>query len=78
MHQSALWGETDPKAQEGFDLGGRPRGLRRWGVRGREWSLWEMGMKSRGICEAESVSQPSAHLTFLPRSSRLQGTGTDL
>ena len=33
---------------------------------GREWSLWEMGVKSHGGCEAESVFQPSAHLTFLP------------
>lgn len=47
-------------------------GLRRLGVGGREWSLWEMGVKSHGGCEAESVFQPSAHLTFLPCSSRLQ------
>lgn len=54
------------------------QGAEKVGGGAKEWSLWEMGMKSRGICEAESVSQPSAHLTFLPRSSRLQGTGTDL
>lgn len=36
-----------------------------------------MGVKSRGGCEAESVFQPSAHLTFLTQL-KAPGARTDL